>query len=241
MLLLVMTPEHDQVPRRRRQIVERPHHRNVDVPAIRQDFIERWAGEHPARRPRDAVAFGFVVAVVEEGERGIERTVAPDEVAQEERLEEPCRVGQVPLLGEASGIDWPLTSASDSPATSATEIARTRSKCLRTASADNGGIKSRSPSALPLRSVMGFSHRSFERCGVTAQDLGEPTHSTGDHCAFVAAVAPDVINSQSEIGPMQPRIARPTMVSSSLAVFAIGRTRQNADHGHCTIAWLIVW
>ena len=97
MLLLMIAPEQDEALRRRRQVVERLHYGDIDMPAIRQDLVERRAGQHPARWPRDAVPLGFVIAVVEEGERGIERTIASDKVAQHKRLEEPRRVRQVPF------------------------------------------------------------------------------------------------------------------------------------------------
>ena len=61
------------------------------------DAISWVLGEQSARRPRDPVALGFVVAVVQEGEPTIEGLVVSDEVTQHESFEEPRRVCEMPF------------------------------------------------------------------------------------------------------------------------------------------------
>ena len=96
-LLLVMAAERDQIARRRRQVVERPCDRGVDMGAIGANVVKRRPAQQPARRPRNPRALGLVIAVVEEGEARVEGTVAGNEVAQDEGLEEPGRVREMPF------------------------------------------------------------------------------------------------------------------------------------------------
>ena len=69
----------------------------VDVAAIRVDLVERRARELPAARPVGPRPDPFVVRVEEELEGRVERPVAGGVRLQHERLEEPGRVGEVPL------------------------------------------------------------------------------------------------------------------------------------------------
>ena len=71
----------------------------VDVGAVGEDVGERRAGEAGAEDLGGHVAEGVVVGVEEPVEVGVEVLVAGEEVAEDEGLEEPGGVGEVPLGG----------------------------------------------------------------------------------------------------------------------------------------------
>ncbi len=75
----------------------------VDVGAIGEDGVEGRAGEGGAELFLGHVAEGVVVAVEEPAEVGMEGLVAGDELAEDEGLEEPAGVGEVPFDGAGLG------------------------------------------------------------------------------------------------------------------------------------------
>ncbi len=75
----------------------------VDVGAVGEDGVERRAGEGGAELLLGHVAEGVVVAVEEPAEVGVEGLVAGEEVGEDEGLEEPAGVGEVPLGGAGLG------------------------------------------------------------------------------------------------------------------------------------------
>jgi hypothetical protein len=89
------TAQRNQFLRLRRHVVERSLHRFINVAAVGSSLIQRWAREQASCCPRDALAFGLIVAVEQEWEPRIEGAIAGDKVGQHECFEEPCRVRQV--------------------------------------------------------------------------------------------------------------------------------------------------
>ncbi len=75
----------------------------VDVGAVGEDGVERRAGEGGAEFFLGHVAEGVVVAVEEPVEVGVEGLVGGDELAEDEGLEEPAGVGEVPFDGAGLG------------------------------------------------------------------------------------------------------------------------------------------
>ena len=75
----------------------RPLQRLIDMSAIGADFVERGAAQHAAARPRVARPFGLVIAVEQEAAALVERAIAGHVVAQDEGLEEPGRVREMPF------------------------------------------------------------------------------------------------------------------------------------------------
>ena len=71
----------------------------VDVEAVGEDVVEWRAREGGAELFFRHLAEGVVVAVEEPVEVGVEGFVAGEEVAEDEGLEEPACVGEVPLCG----------------------------------------------------------------------------------------------------------------------------------------------
>src|SRR5438067_7883346 len=67
------------------------------------DLLERGAAEHSAAGAGVARAFRLVIAVEEIGPAFVEAAVAVDMVAQDEGLEKPCGVREVPLGGRGIG------------------------------------------------------------------------------------------------------------------------------------------
>src|SRR6476620_1060591 len=97
MLLLVIDSELDQFERGRGERRHCPLERLVDMGPVVAYLIERRPAEHPAMGPRMSGAFRLVVAVEQEGVAFVERPVARDMVSQDEGLEEPGRMGKMPL------------------------------------------------------------------------------------------------------------------------------------------------
>ncbi len=75
-LLLVVQPQLDEVGHVFFPLGEQPGHRLVHVAAIGADLLRAGPGDQAARRARLPRADGFVVAVEQEAELGIERRVA---------------------------------------------------------------------------------------------------------------------------------------------------------------------
>jgi hypothetical protein len=100
-LLLVVQAEHGQ----RREIgprisvatIDELLHRGIDVGAVARDLLDRRAREQSAFRSGMTGADGLVVRVEEVPEVGIEDVVPGEGRLEEERLEEPGRVTEVPL------------------------------------------------------------------------------------------------------------------------------------------------
>ena len=80
-------------------VFQQPADRLVDVAAIGVDLVERRAGEAAAARPIVLRPDTLVVRVEEKLEGRVERPVVGQVRLQHERLEEPGRVGEVPLGG----------------------------------------------------------------------------------------------------------------------------------------------
>ena len=65
--------------------------------AIVAYLVQRRPGQHPPHRPRMARAFGFIIAVEQEGVARIERLIARHMIAQNEGFEEPGAMRQMPF------------------------------------------------------------------------------------------------------------------------------------------------
>ena len=89
--------------------------------AVGEDGVEGRAGEGGAELLLGHVAEGVVVAVEEPAEVGMEGLVGGDELAEDEGLEEPAGVGEVPFdwAGLGTGLDHDVFGGEGS-----TEIAR---------------------------------------------------------------------------------------------------------------------
>ncbi len=98
MLLLVIDAELDQLCRLLRKVaVEQPAERLVDVSAICAHLFGRGTREQPALGARLARADALVIGVEAIFEALFEHAVAAQEALQQERLEEPRRVREMPL------------------------------------------------------------------------------------------------------------------------------------------------
>ena len=84
-------------------MLEEAGHRGIDVGAVGEDGVEGRTGEGGAELLLGHVAEGVVVAVEEPVEVGVEGFVGGDELAENEGLEEPAGVGEVPLDGTGLG------------------------------------------------------------------------------------------------------------------------------------------
>ena len=106
-LLLVVQAEHDQRPENALQAavgtVEQRAHPRVDRLAIPVDLGDRRASEQPAFAPRDPLADRVVVGIEQETIFRWGDPVAGRGRLDDERLEEPARVCQVPLGGAGVG------------------------------------------------------------------------------------------------------------------------------------------
>src|SRR4029078_10119148 len=102
-LLLMIDAELDQAKRLFAQVGQRALKRLVDMEAIAANLVQRRAAQHPAPRSGVARTLGLVIAVEQESVSLVEGGVAEHTVAQDEALEEPARVGQVPLGGRSVG------------------------------------------------------------------------------------------------------------------------------------------
>jgi hypothetical protein len=92
-LLLVVEPE---LERGRRLAVEQARDSAVDVRAVLEDFPEVGSRHLPAHRPGHALADRVVVGIEEEIEARVEAPVAGVRAGEDERLEEPAGVREVP-------------------------------------------------------------------------------------------------------------------------------------------------
>ncbi len=79
------------------RVLQQHDHGGVDVSAVGEDGVERRAREGGAKLLLRHVAERVVVAVEEPAEVGMEGLVAGDELAEDEGLEEPAGVGEMPL------------------------------------------------------------------------------------------------------------------------------------------------
>ena len=103
MLLLMMAAQFDQRARGRCQRWQRRDQRRVDMRAIGPHLVQRRAGHHAPAIPRVALAFGFVIAVEQEGPMVVVETITSDGIAQDEGFEEPRRMRQMPFRGAGIG------------------------------------------------------------------------------------------------------------------------------------------
>ena len=98
MLLLVMEAELDEVGAASVDtVVEEPAHRLVDVAPVLGDLGHARSRHSAASRPRIAGTDALVVRVEEVPVGRVEGAVAGECRLEQERLEEPRRVGPVPL------------------------------------------------------------------------------------------------------------------------------------------------
>ena len=139
-LLLVIDAELDQFERRRRQLGQSALERLVDVRALVADLVQRRAAEHSALGPRMPLALALVIAVEQVGEALVERPVAGHMIAQNEGLEEPGRVGEVPFgrRGVGERLDRRVGVADSGAARSSVSlrVATSRSARLSAGSGD---------------------------------------------------------------------------------------------------------
>src|SRR5665213_2795041 len=107
MLLLVMESEHDERIRRMILILvdlaEERAHRFIDMSAILEDFAHRRSRHEPAHRATVALAGLHVVGIEEKRVPRIRRYVLGRVRTEDERLEEPARVREMPLGGAHVG------------------------------------------------------------------------------------------------------------------------------------------
>src|SRR4051812_35141536 len=99
MLLLMIDAKLNERKRRGWKLCKQSFERFVDMDAIRAHLIERRATEHSSVVTSVPSAFGFVITVEQEREALIERAIARHVIAQDERLEEPACVREMPLRG----------------------------------------------------------------------------------------------------------------------------------------------
>src|SRR5262249_30856129 len=99
-LLLVVEPQLGQ----RRKIapgvhasLKQPRHGGIDVRPILQYVVERWPRKQAALRPRMLVAYCVVVGIEQHAKRRMIRPVSGNAFLENERLEEPARVREMPL------------------------------------------------------------------------------------------------------------------------------------------------
>ena len=111
MLLLVVQPEGDQGfglrPCGVRRAVDQRRHGSVHVRAVIPHLVERGASDQAALRPGVSRPDRLIVGVEQEAERRVERPIAVCERLQQEGLEEPGGVREVPLdrTGVRHGLD----------------------------------------------------------------------------------------------------------------------------------------
>ena len=85
------------------RLAKQPRHGLVHVAAPGQDSCEGRPGQKPPRRARMPLADGLVVGIEQISEIGIEDLVAGEMRHEQEGLEEPGDVPQVPLRGAGVG------------------------------------------------------------------------------------------------------------------------------------------
>src|SRR5579872_2352761 len=96
-LLLVIGTEFEELECRRRKRWHRPQERFIDMRPICPHFLKRWPAKQAPARTRMALSFRFIIAVEQEGIAFVEQRIATHVIAQHERLEEPCRMSEMPL------------------------------------------------------------------------------------------------------------------------------------------------
>ncbi len=98
MLLFVIETEHDAC----RDVfiisrIQQLEHGGIDVRTVGEDFIERRAREQAALRPRMHVADRVIIRVEQVIEASVETAVSRIEGLEDEALEKPGNVREVPL------------------------------------------------------------------------------------------------------------------------------------------------
>jgi hypothetical protein len=109
-LLVLLLMIDAQLDERQRVWLEAGHRtleRFIDMGAKSANLVQRRATQHSAARARVPRAFGFVIAVEEEGIALVERLVRSHMIAQDEDFEKPGRVGEMPFRrrGIREGLD----------------------------------------------------------------------------------------------------------------------------------------
>src|SRR6266404_2181612 len=74
-----------------------PRHRGADIVAIGADDIDRGTRQQPALGSRMTRTGGLIIGVEEVGEGRVEDPIARVEPSEDERLEEPGRMREMPL------------------------------------------------------------------------------------------------------------------------------------------------
>src|ERR1700722_16934480 len=101
MLLLVMPPERDErrhlAPYLLGRRVDQPGHRLIDMIAISRDIGAGGARQQPALRPRMTWPLGLVIGIEQIVECRVEHPVGAVETRQDEGLEKPGRMREVPF------------------------------------------------------------------------------------------------------------------------------------------------
>ena len=102
MLLVVVQAQGEQIgpPRVRRAASEPCLHAPVDLAPVGQHLVQRRPRHQAALAAFHPIAQGFVIAVEQALEAGIDRLIVR-RVGQNHRFEEPAGVGQVPFAGAA--------------------------------------------------------------------------------------------------------------------------------------------
>ncbi len=99
-LLLVIDAELDELKRlRRKGRVEQTVERRIDIGTVGAHLLRRGPREQPALRPRMPRAHALIVGVEAIFEALVEHAVARQEALQQEGLEEPGGVGEMPFGG----------------------------------------------------------------------------------------------------------------------------------------------
>ena len=103
MLLLVVQAEFDQGRHGRQRgrlgVFQEARHGRRHLRPVGHRLVHAGPGDHAAAGPRVARAGALVVGVEKKGEIGVERPIGGGMDGQDELLEEPGRMGQMPLAG----------------------------------------------------------------------------------------------------------------------------------------------
>ncbi len=99
MLLLMVEAELETSEGDGRQLRQGVGHRRIDMGPILADFVEAGAAEHAATRPRMPLPLAVIIGIEQISPIRVERLVVRHAVAQDEGLEEPARVGEMPFGG----------------------------------------------------------------------------------------------------------------------------------------------
>src|SRR3984893_13312334 len=101
MLLLMMKPKLDKggglAPSFHGRLLDEPRHRGTDMVAIGADDVDRRTRQQPTLGSRMTGAGSLIIRVEEVGEGRVEDPITRLERGQDERLEEPGRMREMPL------------------------------------------------------------------------------------------------------------------------------------------------